>query len=62
MKAKKYAMGGYGTQQVPAAAQTQTMPTQASSMPMMAPRKPTMMAKGGMAMCGASVPPAQKRK
>lgn len=65
MKAKKYAMGGYGMQQqqqMPLSAQTQMMPTQASSMPMQASRKPTMMAKGGMAMCGASMPPAQKRK
>ena len=59
MKAKKYMMGGASTPMMPTAAKTPMMP---SSTPMQAQRKPTMMAKGGMAMCGASVPPAQKRK
>jgi len=59
MKAKKYMMGGASTPMMPTAAKTPMLP---SSMPMQAQRKPTMMAKGGMAMCGASVPPAQKRK
>jgi hypothetical protein len=62
MKAKKYAMGGASTPMMPTAAKTPMLPTQASSMPMQAQRKPTMMAKGGMAMCGASMPPAQKKK